>query len=94
MDRVLAAVRRRPVRLYLYGLLVPGFGVALAYGLTTADHAALWITLGGAVLVIGGGEVAQTKTTPVADPRDQTGDPLLPAPPSGGPANYPFGGTL
>jgi hypothetical protein len=75
VTRVLAAFRRRPVRLYLYGLLVPGFGVALAYGLTTADKAALWITLGGAVLVVGGGEFAQTKTTPYADPRTQDGAP-------------------
>lgn len=73
MTRVLAALRRRPVRLYLYGLLVPGFGVALAYGLTTADKAALWITLGGAVLVVGGSELAQTKTTPLADPRTRDG---------------------
>lgn len=73
MTRLLAMFRRRPVRLYLYGLLVPGFGVALAYGLTTADKAALWITLGGAALVVGGGEIAQTKTTPLADARTPDG---------------------
>jgi hypothetical protein len=80
--RLTVWARRRPVRLYLYGLLAPGFGLALAYGLTTADKAALWITLGGAVLVVGGGEFAQTKTTPLADPRTRHGQPaeLTPEP--------------
>lgn len=73
MTRVLAAVRRRPVRFYLYGLLVPGAAVATAYGWTTNNQAALWITLGGAVLAVGGGEIAQTKTTPLADARTPDG---------------------
>lgn len=83
MTRLLAAVRRRPVRAYLYGLLVPGFALAVAYGVTSADKAALWIALGGAALVVTGGELAQTKTTPVADPRTKDGKPaeLLPEPP-------------
>lgn len=86
MTRVLAALRRRPVRLYLYGLLVPGFAVATAYGLTSSDKATLWTALGGAVLVVGGGEWAQTKTTPIADPRTQDGAPaeLIPEPPPDG----------
>lgn len=75
MGRVLAAVRRRPVRVYLYGLLAPGFGVAAAYGLIAADKAALWISLGGAVLVVGASEIAQTRTTPTADPRTRDGRP-------------------
>lgn len=84
MNRVLAAVRRRPVRLYLYGLLVPGFALAVAYGVTTADKAALWIAFGGGALVVTGGELAQTKTTPLADPRMKDGSPaeLLPEPPA------------
>lgn len=92
MTRLLAAVRRRPVRLYLYGLLVPGFTVAVGYGWTTADKAALWIAFGGAALVVTGGELAQTKTTPVADPRTKDGAPaeLLPEPPSD-PATDPPG---
>ncbi|MDX3006748.1 hypothetical protein PWY87_34090 [Kribbella solani] len=85
MNRLLAAVRRRPVRVYLYGLIAPGFALAVAYGLTTADKAALWITLGGAALVVTGGELAQTKTTPTADPRTADGRPaeLRPEPPKG-----------
>ena len=75
MSRLWAAVRRRPVRAYLYSLLVPGAAVATYYGLVTSNEAALWITLGGAVLVIGGAEAAQTKTTPIDDPRDRDGDP-------------------
>lgn len=73
MIRFLAAVRRRPVRVYLYGLLVPGAAVATAYGLTSANQAVLWVTLGGAVLAVGAGEIAQTKTTPLADPRTADG---------------------
>lgn len=76
--RLLAAVRRRPTRLYLYGLLAPGFLVATSYGLISADKAAVWISLGGALLVVGGAELAQRKTTPTADPRDDTGRPLRP----------------
>lgn len=74
MNRLYAALRRRPVRAYLYGLLFPAGAVATYYGLVTSNEAALWITLGGAVLVIGGAEAAQTKTTPLADPRDADGD--------------------
>lgn len=75
MRALIAAVRRRPVRVYLYGLMAPGFALAVAYGLTSADKAALWIALGGGVLVVTGGELAQTKTTPLADPRTAAGEP-------------------
>lgn len=83
MTRVLGWVRRRPTRVYLYGLLAPGFLVATSYGLISADKAALWISLGGAALVVGGAELAQLKTTPLADPRTADGRPaeLLPEPP-------------
>lgn len=63
------------MRMYLYGLMAPGFALAVAYGLTSADKAALWIALGGGVLVVTGGELAQTKTTPLADPRTAAGEP-------------------
>lgn len=75
MRRVAAALRRRPVRVYLYGLCAPGFALAVAYGALSADKAALWIALAGGVLVVGGGELAQTKTTPLADPRTADNDP-------------------
>lgn len=75
MTRVLWWVRRRPVRAYLYSLLFPAAAVATYYGFVTSNEAALWITLGGALLVVGGAEAAQTKTTPLADPRDADGDP-------------------
>lgn len=92
MKRLLAAVQRRPVRAYLYGLLLPGFALAVAYGVLEADKAALWIALGGAALVVTGGEIAQTKTTPLADPRTKVGHPaeLLPEPPAD-PATDPHG---
>jgi hypothetical protein len=72
---LIAAVRRRPVRVYLYGLCAPGFALAVAYGALSADKAALWIALAGGVLVVGAGEYAQTKTTPLADPRTAAGKP-------------------
>lgn len=75
MNRLYAVLRRRPVRVYLYGLLAPGFALAVAYGLVDSNRAMLWTALGGAALVVTGGELAQTKTTPVADPRTADGRP-------------------
>lgn len=66
--------------MYLYGLLFPAASVATYYGLVTSNEAALWITLGGALLVVGGAEAAQTKTTPLADPRTRDGQPAYIAP--------------
>lgn len=85
MTRLLAAVRREPVRAYLYGLTAPAALLAVAYGLTTADKAALWVGLGAAVLVPSGAELARRKTTPVADPRTADGRPaeILPEPQRG-----------
>ena len=68
------------MRVYLYGLCAPGFALAVAYGLLGADKAALWIALAGGALVVGGGELAQTKTTPLADPRTRDGAPAYIAP--------------
>lgn len=84
VSRLWAAVRRRPTRVYLYGLLTPGFALAVRYGLTTQDEAALWIAFGGAVLVVTGAELAQLKTTSYADPRTQDGKPaeILPDAPT------------
>lgn len=76
MNRVLAAVRRQPVRVYLYGVLVPGEALAVSYGLLTDNQGALWLALGAAVLVVPGVEIARAKVTPVADPRDNAGDAL------------------
>ena len=66
MKTVLAALRREPVRAYLYGLLVPGAAVAVGYGVLSADKAALWVALGGVVLVPGAAELARRKTVPYA----------------------------
>lgn len=78
MNGVLAALRRQPVRAYLYGLLGPGLTVAGAYGLVSEHRAALWIALGGAVLLPAGVEAARARVTPVSDPHDNTGRPLGP----------------
>lgn len=85
MNRLYAVLRRRPVRVYLYSLLTPGFGVAQAYGWATGNQAAVWISFGGAALAVTGGELAQRKTTPVADPRTADGRPaeILPEPQRG-----------
>lgn len=88
-SRVLAAVRREPVRAYLYGLLAPGAALAVTYGAVTQNKAALWVALGGAVLAPGAAELARRKVTPTKDPRTTDGRPaeLLPEPPTT-PAKY------
>lgn len=76
MNRVLAALRRQPVRAYLYGVLIPGEALAVSYGLLSDNQGALWLALGAAVLVVPGVELARAKVTPVADPRDSNGEAL------------------
>lgn len=85
MSRVWAAVRREPVRAYLYGLLAPGAALAVAYGVISQDKAALWIAVGGVVLVPGAAELARRRVTPTDDPRTKAGQPaeLVPEPPAG-----------
>lgn len=65
LDYLLAKARRRPVRVAEFVL-----GAAAAVGLTFTDDVAQAVTL----LIVAGigalaGEVAQTRTTPVAAPR-------------------------
>lgn len=73
--RLAAALRREPVRAYLYGMLGPAAGLAVTYGAVSGNEAALWVALAAAVLVPGGVELARRKVTPTADPRTQTGEP-------------------
>ena len=65
LSRLAAALRREPVRAYLYGLLIPGAALAVAYGVMAADKAALWVALGGVALVPGATELARRKTVPL-----------------------------
>lgn len=76
MTRLWAALRRNPVRVYLYGLLVPAEALAVSYGLLSDDQGMLWLGLGAAVLVVPGVELARAKVTPVAEPRNDAGDRL------------------
>jgi hypothetical protein len=80
---LLAVVRREPVRAYLYGLLTPAAALAVAYGVLSANKAALWVAFGGVVLVPGAAELARRKVTPTKDPRTPDGRPaeLLPEQP-------------
>lgn len=55
---------REPVRTYLYGVLVPGLALCVAYGLISAEQAPLWIAAGGAVLGFPAVEVARSHVTP------------------------------
>jgi hypothetical protein len=84
VKRVAAALRREPVRAYLYGLLFPGAALAVAYGLVAEDKASLWIAFGGVVLVPGAAELARAKVTPTSDPRTKSGQPaeLVPETPA------------
>lgn len=55
-----------PVRLYLYGLLMPAAAIAAAYGLATGEQLALWLGLGAAVLLPVGTERARSRVTPAS----------------------------
>ena len=80
---VLASLRREPVRLYLYGVLVAGEALAAAYGLVTATLGALWLGLGAAILVVPATELARANVTPTAAPHTDDGRPaqLVPVAP-------------
>lgn len=72
MSRLLAAIRRRPVRVVESLLVLLGaFGVVLAPDQSAAILALL-------ALLVGASEAAQTATTPLADPHDSDGRPLAP----------------
>lgn len=75
MNGFLRALRRQPVRSYLYGALVPGEALAVSYGLVSDNQGALWLALGAAVLVVPAAELARAKVTPVDDPRTKAGQP-------------------
>lgn len=75
-ERLWAAVRRQPVRVYLYGVLVPGEALAVSYGLISDNQGALWLALGAAALVVPAAELARAKVTPLVDPHNNAGDQL------------------
>lgn len=85
---MLQTLKRQPVRLYLYGVMLPGIGVLTAYGIVADAKASLWLALGTAVLGFPAVEIARAKVTPMADPRTASGKPaeILPEPadPPGG----------
>jgi hypothetical protein len=55
-------LRREPVRVYLYSVLVAVLALLLAYGLVEADKVPLWLGLAASVLAVEG---ARSKVTPV-----------------------------
>lgn len=79
MTRLLAALRREPVRAYLYGLAAPGEALAVSYGLVNDSTGALWLALAAALLLVPGVEAARQRVTPTAAPRDDAGRDLVPA---------------
>jgi hypothetical protein len=95
VTRLAVALRREPVRLYLYGVLVAGEALAAAYGLVSANLGALWLGLGAAILVVPAAEAARAKVTPVDAPRTATGQPaeLVAIQPSDDDLKPPPGGT-
>jgi hypothetical protein len=76
--RLLAGLRRNPVRAYLYGLAVPAEALAVSYGLVNDSKGALWLALAAAVLLVPGVEAARQRVTPTTDPRDDAGRSLVP----------------
>lgn len=79
LSRVAAAVRREPVRVYLYGLATAIAGTLIALGHVQADEMSTWIYL---ISVVLGVEGARQKVTPTAAPRDALGGALVPARPA------------
>lgn len=65
MNRLWGALRREPVRAYLYGVLAAGEPVAVSYGLVSGNRGALWLALGAAALVVPAAESARRRVTPV-----------------------------
>ncbi|WP_406046592.1 hypothetical protein [Kribbella sp. NBC_00889] len=90
MSRLVAALRRNPVRAYLYGLALPGEALAVSYGLVNDNQGALWLGLAAALLLVPGVETVRAKVTPTSDPRDDAGRPLVPLR-TGGPIPPPPG---
>ena len=88
MRRVLAGLRREPVRAYLYGLAVPGEALAVSYGLVNDAEGALWLGLVAALLLVPGVETVRAKVTPTAAPRDDAGRTLVPLREGGRVARY------
>lgn len=56
---------KEPVRLYMYGILVPLAGVLVFYGLLTEQSAPLWIALLNAVIGVPAIETARSLVSPV-----------------------------
>lgn len=75
MRRLLDAIRARPHR--VVEVIVAALGLAAALGLDL-DVEARNAILALLVAVVGGSEVAQTRTTPLHRPRDADGKPLAP----------------
>lgn len=55
---------KEPVRLYLYGLLIPTAAILVAYGILSNTDAPLWIALAEAALGVGAVELARSRVTP------------------------------
>ena len=55
-----------PVRLYLYGLIMPVSLLAVGYGWIADNMAPLWVGVATAALTVPAAEAARAKVTPVA----------------------------
>lgn len=59
MDNKKFNVNNPDTRLWIYGIAVAGFAVAVGYGIVTAEQAVLWTALAGAVLGVLAGRNVQ-----------------------------------
>ena len=57
-----------PVRLYVYGVIVPALALLVGYGVLSASTAALWAALGAAVLAVPTVAAAETARTVTYSP--------------------------
>jgi hypothetical protein len=55
-----------PVRLWLYGLIVPASLIGVGYGWVTDNMAPLWVGVATALLTVPAAEGARSQVTPVA----------------------------
>lgn len=64
MERIVAALRREPVRAYLYTVITAVVALISGHGIVSEDHASLWFAAATAVLGLGGTEAARRRVTP------------------------------
>lgn len=64
MQRIIDALRREPVRAYVYTVVTAVVALISGHGIVSEDHASLWLAVATAVLGLGGTEAARRRVSP------------------------------